>query len=169
MGRTSGSSFVDITDPINPVYLGNLPTQTSSSSWRDIKVYDNHAFIVSEASGHGMQVFDLTRLRNVQSPPVTFSADATYSGLGSAHNLVINEATGFAYGVGSTACSKGLAMVDISNPKSPASAGCFSADGWVRPAAGAYRPRCSAYYCLFGVKHTTPACLSAHQRTLLTT
>jgi len=30
--------------------------------WRDIKVYDDHAFIVSEAREHGMQVFDLTQL-----------------------------------------------------------------------------------------------------------
>ena len=25
MGRTNGTAFVDITDPANPVYLGNLP------------------------------------------------------------------------------------------------------------------------------------------------
>lgn len=70
MGRSSGTSFVDISDPVNPVYIGNLPTHTSNSSWRDIKVYANYAFVVSEASGHGMQVFDLTRLRSVVSPPL---------------------------------------------------------------------------------------------------
>ena len=57
-----GAAFVDVTDPTHPVYLGNLPTQTGNSLWRDIKVYRNYAFIVSEASGHGMQVFDLTQL-----------------------------------------------------------------------------------------------------------
>ena len=29
---------------------------TFASLWRDIKVVNDHAFIVSEASGHGMQV-----------------------------------------------------------------------------------------------------------------
>ena len=82
LGRTTGTAFIDITDPNNPVYLGNLPTHTVSSLWRDIKVYTDHAFIVSEASGHGMQVFDLTQLRNVPNPPVTFTADAHYSGFG---------------------------------------------------------------------------------------
>ena len=33
--------------------------------WRDIKVYKDHAYIVSEEPTHGMQVFDLTRLRGV--------------------------------------------------------------------------------------------------------
>jgi hypothetical protein len=37
---------------------------------RDIKVYQNHAFIGAEAAGHGMQVFDLTGLREFcASPP----------------------------------------------------------------------------------------------------
>lgn len=130
MGRTSGTSFVDITDPVNPIYLGNLPTHTSSSTWRDIKVYNNYAFIVSEASGHGLQVFSLIRLRNVVSPPVTFTEDAHYNQFGNAHNVAINEATGFAYAVGSNTCSGGLHIVNIQNPTSPTFAGCFSSDGY---------------------------------------
>jgi choice-of-anchor B domain-containing protein len=130
MGRTTGTAFVDISDPENPIYLGNLPTHTSSSLWRDIKVYNNHAFIVSEASGHGIQVFDLTLLRNVPAPPVTFSNTAHYSSFGSAHNIAINEDSGFAYGVGTSTCSGGLHMVNIQNPSSPTNAGCFSSDGY---------------------------------------
>ena len=55
MGLGNGTAFVDITDPVNPIYLGKLPTHTDSSTWRDIKVYNDHAFIVSEAGGHGME------------------------------------------------------------------------------------------------------------------
>ena len=73
MGRTNGTSFVDISDPNNPVYLGNLPPHAADSSWRDIKVYADHAFMVTEANNSGMQVFDLTQLRTVPSPPATFS------------------------------------------------------------------------------------------------
>jgi choice-of-anchor B domain-containing protein len=134
MGRTSGTSFVDITDPENPVYLGNLPTHQFNSTWRDIKVYANHAFIVSEASGHGMQVFDLTQLRNVVTPPVTFSANTRYTGFGNAHNIVINEESGFAYAVGTSTCGQGLHMVNIQTPTSPTFAGCFSADGYTHDA-----------------------------------
>ncbi|MEM6640551.1 MAG: choice-of-anchor B family protein [Pseudomonadota bacterium] len=134
MGRTSGTSFVDITDPINPVYLGNLPTRTGNSTWRDVKVHANHAFVVSEASGHGMQVFDLTQLRSVANPPQTFTSTATYTEFGNAHNIVINEETGFAYAVGTSTCSGGLHMVDISDPTSPTFSGCFSDDGYTHDA-----------------------------------
>ena len=129
-GRSSGTSFIDISTPSAPVYLGNLPTHSVNSDWRDIKVYQNHAFIVSEASGHGMQVFDLTQLRSVASPPATFTATAHYAGFTNAHNIAINTATGFAYAVGTSTCSGGLHMIDISTPASPTSAGCYSADGY---------------------------------------
>ncbi len=136
MGRTTGTSFVDISDPVNPVYLGNLARHgsTSSSTWRDIKVYADHAFVVSEANNSGMQVFDLTLLRSVVSPPVTFTETAWYSGFLRAHNIVINEDSGYAYGVGTNNCSGGLHMVSISTPTAPAPAGCFSGDGYTHDA-----------------------------------
>lgn len=130
VGEKDGTAFVDITTPTAPVYVGFLPTHNFTSSWRDIKTYANHAFIVSEATSHGMQVFNLTNLRNVVSPPVTFTATARYTGFGNAHNIAINEDTGYAYAVGTGTCSGGLHMIDISTPTSPAAAGCVDSDGY---------------------------------------
>lgn len=134
MGLDNGTAFIDITDPVNPVYLGKLPTATSNSIWRDIKVYNNHAFIVSEAGGHGMQVFDLTQLRDVTSPPQTFSDDALYTGFGSAHNIVINEDSGYAYGVGTDTFSGGAHFVNIQDPTNPVAEGGYSASGYTHDA-----------------------------------
>jgi choice-of-anchor B domain-containing protein len=134
MGVKNGTVFIDISDPINPVYLGKLPTHTTNSTWRDIKVYQNHAFIVSEASNHGMQVFDLTRLRNVSNAPEIFTEDAHYNGLGSSHNIVINEETGYAYSVGDNTYSGGAHFIDISDPLNPIAAGGYSDDGYTHDA-----------------------------------
>ncbi|WP_435578522.1 choice-of-anchor B family protein [Gilvibacter sp.] len=134
IGLSNGTAFVDVTDPLDVVYLGKLPTFTDPSIWRDIKVYDNHAFIVSEADGHGMQVFDLTRLRTVSSPPVTFDEDAHYSGFGSAHNIAINEDTGFAYAIGTDTFSGGIHMVNIQSPLSPQFAGGYADSGYTHDA-----------------------------------
>jgi len=137
IGLSDGTAFVDITDTENLVYLGKLPTATTNSIWRDIKVYKDHAFIVSEADGHGMQVFDLTKLRNVSTSPANFSADAHYTGFGNAHNIVINEDTGFAYAVGTArndAYSGGVHFIDISNPKTPLSAGGWGDNGYTHDA-----------------------------------
>lgn len=131
VGRSSGTAFVDLSDPYHPVYLGNLPTHSVDSLWRGIKVYANHAFIVSEADNHGMQVFNLTRLRNVISPPATFTEDAHYDGFRRAHTLAVDEETGFAYAAGSRdTCQGGLHMVDIRNPVAPVFAGCVGQDGY---------------------------------------
>jgi choice-of-anchor B domain-containing protein len=130
MGRSNGTAFVDITAPAEPRYLGNLPSHIGASSWRDMRVYRDHVFVIADAiSGHGMQVFDLTRLRNVTNPQ-TFTEDAHYAGFGPAHTLAINEETGFAYAVGSNTCSGGPHMVDIQAPKQPVGAGCVSQDGY---------------------------------------
>lgn len=133
MGLDNGTAFIDISDPDQIQYLGKLPTATVSSGWRDIKVYQDHAFIVSEAPGHGMQVFDLTRLRNVASPPQIFDADAGYDGFGNAHNIVINEDTGFAYVVGTDrgdAFNGGAHFINIQDPKNPVAAGGYGANGY---------------------------------------
>lgn len=137
-GRDNGTAFVDVTNERQPVYLGNLPTSgTNTVIWRDIKVHDDHAFIVAEAREHGMQVFDLTKLRDVDrtQAPVTFSEDAHYAGFGRAHNVAMNEDTGFAYAVGARedahACAGGLHVVDVREPASPRFAGCVGEDGYV--------------------------------------
>ncbi len=123
---TIGTSFVDITDAENPVFLGTLNTATVTSTWRDVKIYNNYAFIVSEAQNHGMQVFDLTRLRDVASAPQNFSADAHYNEFGNAHNIIINESTGYAYVVGSNTFAGGPHFVNIQDPLNPLAAGGFS-------------------------------------------
>ncbi|MEM9666416.1 MAG: choice-of-anchor B family protein [Bacteroidota bacterium] len=135
VGRMDGTSFVDVSNPYQPVFVGDLPKTEGSpgSAWRDIKVYQDHAYVVSDNAGeHGMQVFDLTRLRDVTvaEMPVTFEPETTYDRVNSVHNIVINEETGFAYAVGSggggETCGGGLHMIDIREPKNPTFAGCFA-------------------------------------------
>ena len=133
VGLSSHAAFVDISDPDNLRLVGVLPTATVNSSWRDIKVYQNHAFIVSEANNHGMQVFDLTRLRNVDNAPVEFDADAHFTEFGRAHNIVINEESGYAYVVGTNRngpYSGGPLFVNIQNPTTPIAEGGFAAGGY---------------------------------------
>ena len=114
--------------------MGILPTASTQGGefWRDVKVYADHAFVVSEFDDHGMQVLDLTQVRDldISNGPVVFPEAARYDGIGHSHNVAINEATGFAYVVGSDTCAGGLHMVDISDPTSPTFAGCFDDHGY---------------------------------------
>jgi len=131
VGRTDGTAFVDVSDPVNPIYLGILPTHTGVTSWRDMKVYSDHAYVVSDLNGaHGMQIFDLTQLRGLAGPPAIFSETSHYSGFTRAHNIAINEDTGFAYAVGTNTFGGGLHFLDLSDPANPVAAGGYSGDGY---------------------------------------
>ena len=126
---TNSTAFVDITDPINPIFLGRLNSNAGNNYWKDVKIYGNYAFIVADNVGnHGMQVFDLTRLRDITSPE-TLSPDVVYNDVTSCHNIVINEATAVAYLVGCNNYSGGPNFVDISDPLNPTSLGGYSLDG----------------------------------------
>lgn len=140
--RRDGTAFVDVSNPLHPRYLGHLPITPGANpnTWHDVKLYQNHAFIVADGAGaHGMQVFDMTRLRGV-TVPQQFTPDFTYTQINSAHNIFINEATGFAYSVGGssggTTCGGGLHMINIQNPKAPVFAGCFAYAGTGRVNTG---------------------------------
>ncbi|NQV73831.1 choice-of-anchor B family protein [bacterium] len=128
VGRNDGTSFIDITDPSNPILIGDLPKPWGtppSQLWRDIKTYKNHAYIVADGAGdHGMQIFDLTRLRDVKDAPALFEPDVHYTDIASSHNVIINEETGFAYTVDGPTCGGGLYMMNIQEPLNPVFVGC---------------------------------------------
>ena len=134
VGRTDGMAFVDMSDPGYPVYVGELPKTegTAGLLWRDVKVYQDHAYIVADNAGqHGVQIFDLRQLRGVSGEPVTFEATGNYDRIASAHNMVMNEETGFGYVVGASGggetCGGGLHMMDLrEDPANPTFAGCFA-------------------------------------------
>jgi choice-of-anchor B domain-containing protein len=135
LGRSNGTAFVDITDPANPIYVANLLTHTGNSSWREIKTYGNHVYIVADVNGnHGLQIFDLTRLRTIVTPPVTFTsaqADGHYSGFGRCHDVAVDTDSGFLYCVGTDTFSGGLHILSLANPTNPTFVGSFAANGYI--------------------------------------
>lgn len=151
IGRTEGVSFVDISDPAHPVWVGEmLKTEGSpGSGWRDVKVYRDHAFVVADgAEAHGMQIFDLRQLRDVSlaDMPVTFKETAHYAGTNSTHNVVINEDSGFAYAVGNRSggetCGGQLHMINVQDPQNPTFAGCYP----LPESGGTHDSQCVLYH-----------------------
>jgi choice-of-anchor B domain-containing protein len=134
LGASNGVAFFDISNPLEPFYLGRLPSHTSNSLWRTFRTFNNYMFVGSEANGHGLQVFDLTRLRNVANPPEIFTEDAHYAGFGKCHTLVIHEETGMLYACGTNTFSGGLHILNINNPLTPFLAGSYDLDGYTHEA-----------------------------------
>ncbi|MEP0548406.1 MAG: choice-of-anchor B family protein [Rhodothermales bacterium] len=117
-----GPHIFDLSDPAAPFEVARL-----EGGGQDARVYADHLFFVGDG-GQGMVVFDLKRLRDVENPPVTLSANTTYTGIQGAHNLSLDPESGFAYPVltvDSDLCAGELHIVDLRNLRSPRYAGCF--------------------------------------------
>jgi choice-of-anchor B domain-containing protein len=159
-----GTAFIDLSDPGQPLYLGLLPSAGDVSSVRDVKVLGNSAYITSEASGHGLQAFDLTGLRSPASIPMLFAATANYNQVGRAHNIVINETASEGYIVGSLEdgrdCAGGLHIIDLTLPLSPTFRTCFSQDGYTHDA------QCLSYHGTDLVYQGNNICFSFNKDTL---
>ena len=162
LGLGNGTAFVEITNPLAPVFLGHLPAHGEASVWRDIKTYNHHAYIVSEATDHGVQIFDLLQLRDVTAPPTVFAETIHYAveSLSNAHNIAINEETAFAYIVGSNTCNFGLHMVNVEKPRQPRFAGCFATDGYTHDA------QCVVYDGADGEHRGREVCFGFNEDTL---
>ncbi|MDX1443734.1 MAG: choice-of-anchor B family protein [Gammaproteobacteria bacterium] len=166
VGMFDGTAFVRIGSDGTPTFLGRLESTDgdspvtkgaategkscsddcdagAASTWRDVKVLGNYALVVSEASGYGMQVFDLTQLKDLSGPPADdFKASAYYAEIGHAHNVVVNEDYQRAYIVGSgsrSAGQGGLHIVNLSDPLNPSFFAEVNGDGYTHDA------QCVAY------------------------
>ena len=125
MGLSHGVAFVEITQPDAPVVVGVLPDQTIGSAWGDFKTYAGHAFIVTEAEGQGLGIFDMTQLDEVTASPATLERTAHYSGFSTAHNIAINEESGFLYLCAPSINQGRLVAMDLTDPADPTIAGAF--------------------------------------------
>jgi choice-of-anchor B domain-containing protein len=113
VGTFNGTTFVDVTDPRNPVEVAFIGGP--GSGWRDIKTYGTHAYIVNE-SGGGLQIVDLS---DPLSPTLV---DSQTSFFVTAHNIYIDESAGILYAVGTDV---GTVLLNLEEPAAPGLAGSF--------------------------------------------
>ena len=139
MGTVAGVSIVNITDPRNPLEVEFIPQQPSI--WRDMKTWDNYAYVVADQDGttDGILVIDLSMLPDSISyenvNPMIEGATLNHC-----HNIYIDE--GIAYlagcnGESSPIIGGGVIMFDINTtPGLPILAGLcpsvYSHDVYVR-------------------------------------
>ena len=119
VGLNNKAAFVEVTNPASPDYFANVPH--TSSTWADIKVYQNVAYVVTEASGTGIQVIDLS---NIDNHVVTLVR--TISSPGRNHNIAVDPTSGFLYTCGSHEGSGWTACFNLSTPLNPVQVGAAS-------------------------------------------
>lgn len=118
VGTTTGVSIVDLSNPANPVEAFFLPGATSA--WRDIKTFENFAYVSNETGG-GLGIIDLGDLPN----SVNYK-DTTLIGITTTHNLWVDE-LGFLYMCGNSFnVNPGMVIMDLNqDPWNPSPAGSY--------------------------------------------
>ncbi|MCZ6776302.1 MAG: choice-of-anchor B family protein, partial [Ignavibacteria bacterium] len=108
LGVRNGTSIIDITDPSNSAEVAFI--SSNFSTWKDIKTYQNYAYVVNE-SGGGLQIIDLSNL------PDSATLTATYNGFSTSHNIYIDEIAGILYAEGNS--SEPVRVLSLADPLNP--------------------------------------------------
>ena len=123
IGLQSGAAIVDITDPYNPFQIEII--EGSSSTWRDLKYWDRHVYIGTEAED-GVKIVSVDNL----DEPVLVN---TVFDFVSSHNIYI-DSDGYLYVVG--ADDNDIWIYDLEDPANPNLIGTWNLENETSSQAG---------------------------------
>ena len=118
IGTNQSTCFVEISNPSSPQLIQTIGGP--SSLWRDVKVYQDHAYTVTEGGG-GIQVMSMA---NIDNGTVSLVNTVNTPGTSTTHNVAIDEVSGRLYRTGGG--NEGLRIYDLSNPAAPSYMGGWS-------------------------------------------
>jgi len=133
IGLWGGVAFARVTDPDNAAVVGFIHSEGVFTTLRDMAVFDDHAYLVSDAGGVGLQIVDLSQI----DANVVTRVNTTQLGIGfeEAHNVFVNEDSGYLYlAIPNTNGKLGITAVDLNvDPVNPTVAGIWDdTDPFVR-------------------------------------
>lgn len=126
VGTTGGTSVVSLENPSNPVEIAWIPG--TSSIWRDIQVYQDYAYVTTEAED-GLLIIDLSPLPTSTDFNVNYYFGPSGNPWESAHDVFVDTTGGWAYICGANRGNGGMIILDIhTDPMHPIETGVF--DNW---------------------------------------
>lgn len=130
VGGSKGLIILDITNPDNPLQIVQLPGP--DNLWKEIKTYQNYAYVVSEG-GNGIQIVNLSSLPASNLPWKYYRGDgAIQNQLHALHALHIDETKGFLYAWGGPLFGGGAKIFDLKpDPYNPVYVGKFDQMGYI--------------------------------------
>ncbi len=123
----SGWNTIEFYNLSTGTLAGSVPAP--SSSWHDIKTYQNYCYSVSENTGinAGLSVIDMSFLPDsvhfVTSVPISNAGHLT------SHNLSIDTAAGYAYVEGTSDVNQSIRIISLADPENPTYVGSFGPGG----------------------------------------
>ncbi len=132
VGTFTGLSIVDVTNPANPVIKFNI--NGTNSDWREVKTWQNYAYVTTEGCCNGLQILNLGYLPD-SVPTKYYKGDGAINNqINTIHALHIED--GYCYLFGSNLFNGAALILDLANPWNPTytghTPGTYMHDGYVR-------------------------------------
>lgn len=132
VGHTSGLSIVNVTDPDNPAQVQLV--NGTWSYWREVRTWQNYAYVVTEGGTLGLQIINLSVLPGSVTTKYWKGSGAINNLLNKAHSLQITD--GYLYLNGTNLFGGRTIIVSLADPWNPVYMGVISGtyvhDGYVR-------------------------------------
>ncbi|MBK9401621.1 MAG: choice-of-anchor B family protein [Bacteroidetes bacterium] len=165
VGYESGLSIVNVTDPANPVIAFSVPG--TPSTWREVKTWQNYAYVTTEGCCDGLQIINLGYLPDSISVKQWKGNGAINGDLETIHALHIEDA--HAYLFGSNLFNGAGIIVDLADPWNPNykgyTPGTYIHDGYVRNDVLYSAHIYDGYFSVFDVSNKANPVLLATQST----
>ncbi|MBI4428510.1 MAG: choice-of-anchor B family protein [Ignavibacteriales bacterium] len=116
LGVRSGTSIIDITNAPTLTEVGFIPS--ALAVWKDIKTYRQYAYVVTDGSGLGLQIIDLSML-----PDTAFQVKVDSSIFKTSHNIYIDTSRALLYIEGNA--SAPVRLWSLSDPANPVQVSTF--------------------------------------------
>ncbi len=112
IGSFNATHIVSLENPAEPTLIKSIPG--TESPWRDIKTFNNHAYVVADRNADGLLIIDLSDIDSIThrfiKPELTIGT--SIDTLEKCHNIYIDE-EGVAYLAGCNNGLRGIIMMDI--------------------------------------------------------
>lgn len=125
VGAKNGLTILDVTNPASPTFIVQIPG--NASSWREIRTYQNFAYVTSEHNV--LQIVNLTNLPGSNVTWHTYTGDGAATDLNKAHALQVDETKKFLYLYGTNLFSGKALCFSIADPDNPVYVGKFDGPG----------------------------------------
>jgi choice-of-anchor B domain-containing protein len=103
IGLGWGIGVVEVTNPQAPVIMTLIPG--TDSLWHDVTIVGNYAYAVTDQSGVGIQIINLT---NIDAGQVSLVRNYSQGGHTTTHTILSNPQSGYLYLCGGNAANGGM-------------------------------------------------------------
>ncbi len=165
VGYESGLSIVNVSDPANPVIAFSVPG--TQSTWREVKTWQNYAYVTTEGCCNGLQIINLGYLPDSISVKQWKGNGSIAGQLETIHALHIEDA--HVYLFGSNLFNGSALIADLADPWNPDykghTPGTYIHDGYVRADVLYSAHIYDGYFSVFDVSNKSNPILLATQST----